>query len=132
VDEEKVTERGHRRGVYVLVVRDENIEAPVLSQALDDEFVVRVATNATDIAERLSSVTLTCVVCVLGGNVRARGFFELVTRVAPAQATRLVFVASEESSEDEAFLQQAKMNWIAASASPEEILAVVRAVSARR
>jgi DNA-binding NtrC family response regulator len=131
VDDDKVTVRAHRRGVYVLVVRDEKIEARALSQALDDEFVVRVATNASDVIERLSAATLTCVVCVLGGRVRARDFFELVTRVAPDQAPRIVFVASGEP-EDEAFLRQSKVNWTAASASTEEILAIVRAVSAGR
>ena len=132
MDDEKVTVRTHRRGVYVLVVRDEKIEARALLQALDDEFVVRVATSSSDVVERLSAVTLTCVVCVLGGTVRARDFFEVVTRVAKDQAPRIVFVVSGESSEDEAFLRQSKMNWTAASASTEEILAIVRAVSARR
>jgi DNA-binding response OmpR family regulator len=129
----KITERAHRRGVYVLIVHDEKVTVTPLADALADEFIVRVASSGFEVLERLSATTLTCVVCVLGGTMGARDFYNLVARAAPNQAERVVFVASEApTGDDEAFLRQRGMNWIAGFDRPEEVVAFVRAVGARR
>lgn len=129
VHEEATTGRGRIRGVYVLVVHDGDVNADRVVNAVRDAFVVREASNAFDALERLSGAPLACVVCVIGGAIHGEDFFKLVSRAAPEQAKRVVFVSDAEA--DAAFLRESGASWLPSSAEPQEILELVRAVAAQ-
>ncbi len=127
--DEFTTGRGNIRGVYVLVVHDAAVDVDAVRDALGDGFIVREATTAFDALERLSGSPLACVVCVIGGAIRGEDFFKLVSRAAPEQARRVVFIAGDES--ESAFLRASGASWLLRTAEPKEILALVRAVAAQ-
>jgi DNA-binding NarL/FixJ family response regulator len=129
VNEEATTGRGRIRGVYVLVVHDEGVSVERISSAVHDAFVVREATDAFDALERLSGAPLACVVCVIGGSIRGEDFFKLVSRAAPEQAKRVVFVTDDEREVE--FLRDSGASWLPSTAESSEILALVRAVAAQ-
>ncbi len=129
--DEFTTGRGNIRGVYVLVVHDAGVNVDAIRDALGDGFIVRDTTTAFDALERLSGAPLACVVCVMGGAIRGEDFFTLVSRAAPEQATRVVFIAGEDNEKEAAFLRASGASWLPSSADPKEILALVRAVAAR-
>jgi len=129
VREEFTTGRGHIRGVYVLVVHDPGVNIDPVVRALGDGFIVRDATTAFDALERLSGAPLACVVCVIGGAIHGEDFFTLVSRAAPEQAKRVVFIATEDT--ESAFLRASGASWLPSTAEPQEILALVRAVAAQ-
>jgi hypothetical protein len=129
VREEFTTGRGHIRGVYVLVVHDPGVNMDLVVHALGDGFIVRDATTAFDALERLSGAPLACVVCVIGGAIRGEDFFTLVSRAAPEQAKRVVFIARDESEAE--FLRSSGASWLPSTSEPQEILALVRAVAAQ-
>jgi hypothetical protein len=128
VNEEATTGRGRIRGVYVLVVHDPTVDVQTLCDALTAGFVVREVTTAFDALERLTGAPLACVICVIGGAIRGEDFHTLVTRAAPEQSHRLLFV-DHESSEAE-FLKASGAHWLPATSEPQEVLALVRAVAA--
>jgi len=128
VNEEATTGRGRIRGVYVLVVHDATVDVRSLCDALTAGFVVRDVTTAFDALERLSGAPLACVVCVIGGSIRAADFHTLVTRAAPEQAHRLLFIGHAESEAE--FLKASGRHWLPSTAEPQEVLALVRAVAA--
>lgn len=104
-----------------------------LVDALSAEFIVREARTPFEALERLSGAPLACVVCVVGGAIRAEDFFQLVAHAAPDQVRRLLFVASPFPDDAErAFFESAGAHWLAAAHAPAEALAVVRAVSMTR
>jgi hypothetical protein len=125
--EEATTGRGRIKGVYVLVVHDPTVDVRKIADVLTASFVVREVTTAFDALERLSGAPLACVVCVTGGAIRAEDFQTLVSRAAPEQAHRLLFVAD---GKDAAFLESSGANWLSATSEPQEVLALVRAVAA--
>jgi hypothetical protein len=128
VDEEATTGRGRIRGVYVLVVHDPTVEVRALCDALTAGFVVREVTTAFDALERLSGAPLACVVCIIGGSIHAEDFHTLVTRAAPEQSHRLLFIDHADSEAE--FLKSSGAHWLPTTAEPEEVLALVRAVAA--
>ncbi len=128
VTDEATTGRGRIRGVYVLVVHDPTVDVRALCDALTEGFVVREVTTAFDALERLSGAPLACVVCVIGGSIRGADFHTLVTRAAPEQAHRLLFV-DPDGSEGE-YLEASGAHLLASNAPPQEVLALVRAVAA--
>lgn len=123
-----ITNRGRMHGVYVLVVHEPSVDVTALCDTLRDSFVVREASDAFEVLERLSGTTLACVVCVIGGSIRGEDFYNLVARASPAQASRLVFVAADGS--EPRFLERNTKNWLPGTAAPSEVVAVVRAVGA--
>jgi hypothetical protein len=127
VTEEATTGRGRIRGVYVLVVHDPTVEVQALCDALTAGFVVREVTTAFDALERLTGAPLACVVCIIGGSIRAEDFHTLVTRAAPEQAHRLLFIDQAESEAE--FLKASGAHWLPTT-EPQEVLALVRAVAA--
>jgi hypothetical protein len=127
VTDEATTGRGRIRGVYVLLVHDPTVDVSTLCDALTAGFVVREVTTAFDALERLSGAPLACVVCVIGGAIRGQDFHTLVTRAAPEQAHRLLFVDHAQSEAE--FLKSSGAHWLPAAAEPQELLALVRAVA---
>jgi DNA-binding response OmpR family regulator len=114
----------------VLVVHDGGSDLSVLSETLRAEFIVREATTPFEALERLSGSPLACVVCVVGGTIRATDFYALAKKAAPDQVHRLVFVMPPDVTEaDLAFLRVAGAHWLTTPHTPAEALAVVRAVS---
>jgi len=129
VTEEATTGRGRIRGVYVLVVHDPTVDVQALCDTIAAGFVVRSVTTAFEALERLSGAPLACVVCVIGGAIHAEDFHKLVTRAAPEQAHRILFVDNDES--EAAFLKSSGAHWLPnKAAEPQEVLAQVRAVAA--
>jgi len=128
VNDEATTGRGRIRGVYVLIVHDPAVDVRVLSDTIAAGFVVRSATTAFDALERLSGAPLACVVCVIGGAIRGEDFHTLVTRAAPEQAHRLLFI--DQAGTDAEFLKASGAHWLPQTAEPQEVLALVRAVAA--
>lgn len=114
--------------MYVLVVHDPAVDVRELCDTIAAGFVVRSVTNAFDALERLSGAPLACVVCVIGGAMHGEDFHKLVTRAAPEQSHRLLFI-DHESREAE-FLKASGAHWLAGSVEPQEVLALVRAVAA--
>ncbi len=129
MNEESTTGRGRIRGVYVLVVHDPAVSVDAISSAVRDAFVVREATDAFEALERLSGAPLACVVCVIGGSIGGEDFFKLVSRAAPEQAKRIVFVS--DSGREAEFLRESGASWLPSTAEPPEILALIRAVAAQ-
>lgn len=130
-DEPTETARTVPRYVFVLVVHDAPDAAGPICARLRSLFIVRDASSAFDALDALTARAYACVVCYLGGRVRAADIGSLVERTAEGQTHRLVFVAGEGASEEDfAYLQKAQRNWLAHPASPDEVLALVRAVSA--
>jgi len=117
-------------GVFVLVVHDSTVTGAGIWDALHDEYIVRDATSAFDALEWLSGTTLACVVCVLGVTFSGEDFYNLVSRLSKEQARRLVFIARSDDP-DVAFLERAQCNWLAMPVRPEELVALVSAVSTR-
>ena len=128
LQDEATTGRGRIRGVYVLVVHDPTVDVRDLCDALTAGFVVRDVTAAFDALERLSGAPLACVVCVIGGAIRGEDFLKLVSRAAPEQAHRLLFIDHADSEAE--FLKTSGTHWLPSSAEPQEVLALVRAVAA--
>ena len=118
------------RGVYVLVVHDPSVDARATCDALNALFIVREATTAFDALERLSGAPLACVVCIVGGAIEGTDFLNLVSRAAPDQTARLVFL--DDGSGDSGFVAGTSASWVPAGAPASEVVAVVSAVSARR
>ena len=114
--------------MYVLVVHDATVDVSALCEGLTGSFVVREVTAAFDALERLTGAPLACVVCVIGGSIRGEDFHTLVTRAAPEQSHRLLFVDHADSEAE--FLKASGAHWLPASAAPQEVLALVRAVAA--
>lgn len=121
------TKRARSRLVFVLVVHDPSVDAERLCEQLRELFIVREATTAFDALERLSGGQLACVVCVVGGAIRGGDFLELVKHASPEHVTRLVFVDGEGSAD---FVRGTGASFVP-SHEPDEVVAVVRAVSAR-
>jgi hypothetical protein len=126
-----ITDRGRRRASYVLVVHDRKVDVDALCRALKTHFVTRVVDNAFLALERLSEPNVACVVCVLGGAIRAAEFFDLATRVAPAHTARLAFI-NARTKEDVAFLLRSPTVWLPHRAKLEDTVRIVTAVSALR
>jgi DNA-binding response OmpR family regulator len=129
-EEASTTARMRPHGAFVLVVHDSTVDGVGVWDALHDEYIVREATSAFDALEWLSGTPLACVVCVLGVTFSGEDFYNLVTRLSAEQAQRVVFVAASDDP-DVAFLERAQCNWLATPVRPEELVALVRAVSTR-
>jgi hypothetical protein len=127
----KVTERGRHRGVYVLVVHDPAVDVGVLCDTLRTKFLVRDVDAVFTALERLPEPGLACVVCVVGGTIRAQEFLDLASRVAPEQLQQIVFVGPMTHDDVDVF-ERSKVNWLSSHAKPEETLKVVRAIVAVR
>lgn len=133
MSETAVTERGRSRGVYLVVVHDVDVDVAALCETLRDAFVVREVTSAFDTLERLSGAPLACVVCVIGKTIVGEDFFALVKRAAPELVQRVLFVASQPLCDRErAFLKANDGHLVPEGSSPEEVLAIVNAVSGKR
>ncbi len=129
-EEASTTSRMRPDGVFVLVVHDADVESVGVWDCLHDEYIVRDVTTAFDALEWLSGTTLACVVCVLGNSLRALDFETLVVRLSERQARHIVFIAPFEHVDIE-HLKSAGRDWLAMPVKPEELVALVRAVSAR-
>lgn len=121
------TKRARSRLVFVLVVHDPLVNAERLCEQLRELFIVREATTPFDALERLSGGQLACVVCVLGGAIRGVDFLELVKHASPEHLGRLVFVDGEGNAD---FVRGTGASFVP-SREPDEVVAVVSAVSAR-
>jgi DNA-binding response OmpR family regulator len=127
-EEASTTARMRPRNAFLLVVHDEATTAKGVWDVLDTEYIVRDVTTAFDALEWLSQTTLACVVCVCGKSIRGEDFFNFVSRVSIDQAHRVVFIAASDDP-DVAFLEQSQNHWLEMPVNPEELIALVRAVS---
>jgi DNA-binding response OmpR family regulator len=118
------------QGAFVLVVHDSTVNGVGVWDVLHDEYIVRDVTSAFEALEWLSGTNLACIVCVLGVTFSAEDFHSLVVRLSAQQAQRVVFIAASDNP-DVAFLKRAQCNWLAMPVRPEELVALVHAVSAR-
>src|SRR5258708_7818549 len=123
VDDEATTGRGRIKGVYVLVVHDPTVDVKSLCDTLTAGFRVRDVTAAFEALERLSGAPLACVICVIGGAIRGEDFHKLVTRAAPEQAHRLLFIDHTDSEVE--FLKSSGAHWLPSTAESQEVLALV-------
>ena len=118
--------------VRVLFVHDAAVDFSQHFEALQREFIVRVATNLAEVVDVTRSLPLACVVCACSGSIRAREVFGSVERVAPEQAPRFVFLHTAGTTEaDLAFLASGKKTWLPLPVPPDELLALVRATSSQ-
>jgi len=129
-EEASTTARMKPHGVFVLVVHDPATSGVGIWDSLEEEYIVRDATTAFEALEWLSGTALACIVCVLGATIRGEDFFDLVSRISADQARRIVFIAPPDDA-DVAFFRLTQCNWLAVPVKPEELVALVHAVSTR-
>jgi DNA-binding response OmpR family regulator len=129
-EEASTTARMRPRNAFLLVVHDAAVSGTGMWDVLDSEYIVRDVTTAFDALEWLSQTTLACVVCVCGKSIRGEDFFNFVSGISVDQAHRVVFIAASDDP-DVPFLERSQRHWLASPAKPEELLALVRAVSTR-
>jgi hypothetical protein len=80
----------------VVVVHDDPSASVPLAEALSAAFIVRFATSAGEVVEQVAPLDrLTCVVCVLGGSIRARDVHDAFLG-AGGRPEQLVFVDKSE------------------------------------
>jgi CheY-like chemotaxis protein len=124
------TKRAKSRLLFVLVVHDKAVDAEPLCEQLRDLFIVREATVAFDALERLTGGQLACVVCMVGGAIRGKDFLQLVQHASPEHVSRLIIV-DESAGRDAADFVRGTGATFLPSTDVDEVIAVVRAVSAR-
>jgi hypothetical protein len=125
----KITDRGRRRGAYVLVVHDPTVPVTTLCEALKTRFIVRSVDTVFAALERLPEPSLGCVICVLGGSVRAADFFDLAVRVSPKHAARTIFIVRHGLPiDDTEFLDRSAVTWLPERTKNANLLSVVHAV----
>ena len=125
------TTRKRSRHAYVLVVHDGAIDVRKLVARLRTEYVVRESGSAFDALGELAARNHACVVCYVGGRVQAEDFRSLVSAVAKQDAAHIIFVATATTTPDDfECMEKMGRHWVEAAASPDEIAALVRAVSA--
>ena len=122
------TARGRNAGVQVLAVHDPSMDLAPLWMAIAGEFLFHEATSSYDALERLSGAPLACIVCVCGGSIRAQDFWDFVVRLSLEASRRIVFIGQPENLSEE-FLKRTGCHWLPMPVQPEELLALVRAVS---
>ncbi len=130
-EDESTTARLRPKGAFVLAVHDSSADFVGLWMALEGEFIVHQATTPFEALERLSGAPLACIVCVVGGSIRAEDFFDLVVRISADQARRIVFIGPVADLRSE-LLQRSGCNSLSLPVQPEELLVLVRAVSATK
>ena len=125
------TARKRSRHAYVLVVHDEDIDVTKTCERLRMEYVVRESPSAFQALRELAARPHACALCYVGGRIQAEDFRALVAQVASKEAARIVFVATAKSRQaDFRCMEKMGRHWVEESASPDEIVALVRAVSA--
>lgn len=111
------------------MVHDPSVSVAALCETLKTHFIVRSVDTVFAALERLPEPSLACVVCVLGGSVRAADFFDLATRVAPQHAARTLFIVRPNLLVDDTeFLNRSTVTWLPTRARPKDLLSVVSAV----
>ncbi len=109
----------------------EDTDRAALWMALAHEFLVTEATSAFEALERLSGAPLACIICVLDGSTRADDFYALAARISLDHTRRIVFIGTAESF-PAGFRSRTGCNWLVPTTQPEELLVLVRAVSATK
>lgn len=129
-----VTNRTARRdGQRVLVGHEDTGTCMLVRQALEEQFTVCVALNAYDFLEWLSEYRFAAIVCdLVGERMRGKEMLDLVARVSPDLAPRVVLLAPRELDRELArFLETCGNPWVPRPVLGTELLEIVRAVAAR-
>ena len=124
------TTRRRPRLARVLVVHATAQPLEAICDALRRELVVRECVTAEEAFAELGSRSYDCIVCRVGRAVAAADFHRRA-RASTWREVPLVFVFGADASTDDVdYLHRQGANWLTEHASPDEVLALVRAVRA--
>ena len=125
------TNRKHIRHVHVVVVHDPECNVEELCGRLRKEFVVRECPTTFGALSELATRQHACLICCVGGRIGAEEFRGMVGQVAKEQASLIVFIAMPSAKpEDFDCMERMGRHWLDHTVPVDEVLALVRAVSA--